>query len=234
MLEVKDITKVYGDAENRVVALDSVSLIVPDGGFLAITGASGSGKTTLLNIIGGLDRPTSGEVLLDSRRIDNLTERELVDVRRRRITNVFQHFHLLPSLTALENVLLPAAFCDGNTGYEESALDLLTRVGLGKRAHHRPAQLSGGEQQRVAIARAVLLRPSIILADEPTGNMDEANGLATMELFEELNRDGLSIIVVTHNPDVARRAHQTIVLKDGRVLASQSAQERVVSGGIAE
>jgi putative ABC transport system ATP-binding protein len=218
VLEVKNVSKVYGEGENRVVAVNDVSLTIPDGGFTAIMGASGSGKTTLLNIIGVLDHISAGEIILDGVRIDNLDEHDLVDVRRSRITNVFQHFHLLPSLTALENVLLPAAFAGRRNGHEKAALDMLARVGLAKRAHHKPSQLSGGEQQRVAIARAMIHHPCVILADEPTGNLDQATGGEILSLFEELNRDGLSVIMVTHNPDVARRASEIVVLKDGQII----------------
>jgi putative ABC transport system ATP-binding protein len=218
VLEVKNVSKVYGEGENRVVAVNDVSLTIPDGGFTAIMGASGSGKTTLLNIIGVLDHISAGEIILDGVRIDNLDEHDLVDLRRSRITNVFQHFHLLPSLTALENVLLPAAFAGRRNGHEKAALDMLARVGLAKRAHHKPSQLSGGEQQRVAIARAMIHHPSVILADEPTGNLDQATGGEILSLFEELNRDGLSVIMVTHNPDVARRASEIVVLKDGQII----------------
>jgi len=218
VLEIKNVSKVYGSGENRVVAVNDVSLTVPDGDFIAIMGASGSGKTTLLNIIGVLDQISSGEILLDGRRIDNLDERELVNIRRSKITNVFQHFHLLPSLTALENVLLPAAFAGGKNGHEKAAMDILTRVGLAKRAHHKPSQLSGGEQQRVAIARAIIHHPSVILADEPTGNLDQSTGEEILGLFDELNRDGLSIVMVTHNPEIARHASEVVVLKDGQVI----------------
>jgi len=187
MLEIKNASKVYGEGEGRVVALDDVSLQIEKGGFVSITGPSGSGKSTLLNIIGGLERLSAGEIILDGGRIDNLSEDDFVEIRRGKIAYVFQQYHLLQSLTALENVLLPLVFQSRN-GHSERALELLKRVGLEKRVHHRPSELSGGEQQRVAIARALVTAPSLILADEPTGNMDRKTGDEIIGLFDELNR----------------------------------------------
>ncbi len=218
MLEINNVTKIYGEGSARVVALDRVSLKVEDGDFIAIMGPSGSGKSTFLNIIGGLDRLTSGEVILDGHRIDNLGENDLVDIRRGKIAYVFQQYHLLPSLTAMENVLLPLIFC-GNGGDEQKVETILSRVGLGKRAEHKPSQLSGGEQQRVAIARALVSGPSLILADEPTGNMDQKTGNEILELFKELNQEGRSILMVTHSADIARQAKQIITLQDGRIIS---------------
>jgi len=217
MLEIKNVSKIYGEGTTRVVALNNVSLRVNEGDFTAIMGPSGSGKSTLLNIIGGLDRPSSGEVILDGKRIDNLDENALVDIRRREIAYVFQQYHLLPSLTALENVLLPLIFCGANKG-EKKALAILKRVGLGKRAEHKPSQLSGGEQQRVAIARALVNNPSLILADEPTGNMDQKTGREILSLFDQLNKAGHSIIMVTHNPEIAKHAKGIILLQDGQIV----------------
>ncbi len=218
MLEVKNATKVYGEGAARVAALSDVSLEVAEGDFIAIMGPSGSGKSTLLNIIGGLDRLSGGEVTLDGQRIDNLDENALVAVRRGKIAYVFQQYHLLPSLTALENVYLPLLFSGANGDSLERATAILKTVGLEKRARHKPSQLSGGEQQRVAIARAVVNNPSLILADEPTGNMDQKTGDEILALFDDLNRQGRAIIMVTHSPDVARHARQTVYLKDGRVV----------------
>ncbi len=217
MLEIKGITKIYGEGNNRVVALNNVSFGVNKGDFIAIMGPSGSGKSTLLNIIGGLDCLSSGEVILDGERIDTLDEDALVDIRRGKIGYVFQQYHLLPSLTALENVLLPLTF-SGVEGQDGKALDLLQRVGLGKRAGHKPSQLSGGEQQRVAIARALVNDPLITLADEPTGNMDRKTGAEILDLFDQLNREGSTIIMVTHNPEAAERAKEIIVLQDGQIV----------------
>ncbi len=217
MLEIKNVSRTYGQGEGTVRALDGVSFAVDKGAFLAVMGPSGSGKSTLLNIIGGLDRLTSGEVMLDGQRIDSLNENQLVELRRRKIAYVFQQYHLLPSLTALENVMLPMVFT--HTAHDrQKALEILARVGLEKRAYHRPAQLSGGEQQRVAIARAVVNNPELILADEPTGNMDQKTGAGIMNLLEEMNREGRSIVMVTHAPEIASRARQILRLKDGKVV----------------
>ena len=217
MLEIKNVSKIYGTGDSKVAALKDVTFSVPEGKFLAVMGPSGSGKSTLLNIIGGLDRITSGEVVLDGKRIDNLDENELVTVRRGKIAYVFQQYHLLPSLTALENVLLPLVFC-GKKRETGRAYDFLERVGLGRRANHKPGQLSGGEQQRVAIARALVSAPELILADEPTGNMDQTTGNEILKLFEEINEEGHTIIMVTHDPQIAAHAEETLYLKDGQVV----------------
>ncbi|MDH4269747.1 MAG: ABC transporter ATP-binding protein [Dehalococcoidia bacterium] len=217
MLEIKNVSKIYGQGTAKVVALSNVSFRVDEGDFIAIMGPSGSGKSTLLNVIGGLDYPSSGEVILDGKRIDNLDENDFVGIRRNKIAYVFQQYHLLPSLTALENVMLPLIFC-GLEKEEESALDMLEEVGLGGRTEHKPSQLSGGEQQRVAIARALVNSPSLILADEPTGNMDQETGREILGLFQQLNKDGRSIVMVTHNPDIARHAKEIIILQDGRII----------------
>jgi putative ABC transport system ATP-binding protein len=216
MLEITNVTKIYGEGVARVIALDNVSLQVNNGDFIAVMGPSGSGKSTLLNIIGGLDQLTSGEVILDGQRIDNLDENALVNIRRKKIAYVFQQYHLIPSLTAIENVLLPMTFNGG--GKEEKAKDILVKVGLERRAKHRPGQLSGGEQQRVAIARALVSNPELVLADEPTGNMDQKTGNDIIKLFIELNKEGHGIIMVTHNPEVAHYAHRIVVLQDGKIV----------------
>jgi putative ABC transport system ATP-binding protein len=217
MLEIKAVSKVYGQGTASVVALDNVSFKVEKGEFIALMGHSGSGKSTLLNIIGGLDRLTNGQVILDGQRLDSLDERELVRIRREKISYVFQQYHLLPSLSALENVLLPLTFRsdEKKTG---RAMELLEKMGLGKRATHRPGQLSGGEQQRVAIARALVNDPLLTLADEPTGNMDQKTGNEILDLFDQLNAEGRTIIMVTHNPDAAKRARKTVLLRDGRLV----------------
>ena len=217
MLQVRNASKIYGEGPSRVVALDNVSLEVQNGNFIAIMGPSGSGKSTLLNIIGGLDQLSSGEVILDGKRIDGYDENALVEIRRGKIAYVFQQYHLLPSLTALENVLMPLIFA-GKGQNEKDARDILKRVGLEKRADHKPSQLSGGEQQRVAIARTLVTSPELILADEPTGNMDQKTGNEILELFKELNEEGRSIVMVTHSPDIAGHAKEIISLQDGRVM----------------
>jgi len=217
MLEVKHVSKIYGQGMAKVVALSNVSFCVDGGDFIAIMGPSGSGKSTLLNVIGGLDYPSGGEVILDGKRIDNLDENDFVDIRRNKIAYVFQQYHLLPSLTALENVMLPLTFCGLGKG-EEKGLEILKEVGLGGRTEHKPSQLSGGEQQRVAIARALVNSPSLILADEPTGNMDQKTGKEILALFHQLNKDDHSIIMVTHSPDIAHHAKEIMVLEDGQIV----------------
>ena len=225
MLEIKNVSKTYGEGSARVVALNDISMHVQDGGFLAITGPSGSGKSTLLNVIGGLEHASSGEVILDGTRIDNLSENDLVDIRRRKVAYVFQQYHLIPSLTALENVLLPLTFGGPVKADEKRAVEILQKVGLEKRVKHKPSQLSGGEQQRVAIARALVNGCSLILADEPTGNVDQKTGMEIMNLFRQANEDGHTIIMVTHSPDIARRAKRIVTLRDGEMV-NEVEQER--------
>ena len=217
MLELKDMSKIYGDGEAKVIALEDVSLLIGTGAFMAVMGPSGSGKSTLLNIIGGMDNPSGGEVILDGERIDNLDENELVDIRRYKIAYVFQQYHLLSSMTALENVMLPLIFC-GFEGAREKALEMLREVGLEGRAEHKPDQLSGGEQQRVAIARALVNSPELVLADEPTGNMDQKTGREILELFHRLNEAGRAIIMVTHDIKIAEQAKEIIILQDGQIV----------------
>lgn len=225
MLEVKNASKFYGEGDARVVALNNVSLDVSEGDFIAVMGPSGSGKSTLLNVIGGLDRLSGGEVVFDGKRIDKLDENALVEIRRGKIAYVFQQYHLLPSLTAIENVFLPLLFCGSNGKSLDKAMGILKVVGLEKRARHKPSQLSGGEQQRVAIARAIVNNPSLILADEPTGNMDQKTGAEILGLFDQLNKQGMSIIMVTHNPEVAKHANEIVFLRDGQIV------DRVVQKG---
>ncbi len=227
MLDIKDVSRHYGEGSAKVVALNNINMHVDDGDFMAITGPSGSGKSTLLNIIGGLDQVSSGEVFLDGLRIDNLTESALVDIRRTKIAYVFQQYHLIPSLTALENVLLPLSFYGAGDRDEEKAEEMLRKVGLEKRAGHMPSQLSGGEQQRVAIARAIINSCSLILADEPTGNVDQKTGMEILSLFRQLNEEGHTIIMATHSPYVAGHAKRVVVLKDGEIVdeVCQSGQQ---------
>jgi putative ABC transport system ATP-binding protein len=217
LLEIKSVTKTFGQNTAAVTALNRVSFNVEKGEFIAIMGPSGSGKSTLLNIIGGLDRLSSGEVIMNGQRLDNLSEDALVNFRRGKISYVFQQYHLLSSLTALENVLLPLTFSN-TRDRDHRALELLDRMGLGKRAKHKPGQLSGGEQQRVAIARALVNDPLLTLADEPTGNMDHKTGNEILDLFGQLNREGRSIIMVTHNREAAERAQKIIILRDGIIV----------------
>ncbi len=225
MLELKSVSRVYGLGEARVVALDRVSLEVEPGAFLSIMGPSGSGKSTLLDVMGGVDRITEGEILFDGVRFDQLSEEELTSFRRGRLAYVFQQYHLVPSLTVLENVMLPLVF-RGAGGAVDQARKMLDRVGLRHRAGHRPSELSGGEQQRVAVARALVNDPALILADEPTGNLDQASGRQIMSLFMELNDEGRAIVMVTHNPQLAQCAREIVELTDGRIVSRGEVYER--------
>jgi putative ABC transport system ATP-binding protein len=211
LLELKNITKMYGS----LAALKDVTLDVNRGEHLAIMGPSGSGKTTLMNIIGAMDKPTTGEVILEGNDISRESEAVLNGIRRDKIGLIFQQFHLVTYLSALENVMVAQYY--HSMPDEEEALAALSRVGLAERAKHRPAQLSGGEQQRVCIARALINYPSLILADEPTGNLDEANERLVMDIFKRLHAEGTTIIVVTHDPEVAEEAERTVVLEHGKI-----------------
>jgi ABC-type lipoprotein export system ATPase subunit len=219
IVTTENLTKVYGDgAEAR--ALDGVSLEVGDGEFLAITGPSGSGKTTLLNLIGTLDHPTSGRVVVDGADVNTLRGDALADFRRQKIGFIFQLFNLVPMLTALENVMLPLLPYRRGLSFnlKERAQELLEVVGLGERLHHLPGQLSGGEQQRVAIARALVNHPKVILADEPTGNVDSKAGQEIVGLLRRLNRElGLTVVLVTHDAALATQADRMVALRDGRL-----------------
>jgi ABC-type lipoprotein export system ATPase subunit len=219
LIHLKDIRKVYRVGEIEVPALAGVSLDIESGEFVAIMGASGSGKSTLLNVLGCLDRPTAGEYWLDGEEVSRLSGDALAAVRNRRIGFVFQTFNLLPRTTALENVELPLFYGPALRAAErrKRATDLLKRLGLGDRLNHHPSQLSGGQQQRVAIARALVNQPRLILADEPTGNLDSRSGAEILALFEELNREGITLVMVTHDADIARHARRTIHVRDGVV-----------------
>ena len=213
------LTKVYGRGATEVSALDGVDFVVERGEFVAIMGPSGSGKSTLLHVIGALEPATGGTVVLEGARYDGLEDDELTRLRRERMGFVFQFFNLLPSLSALENVMLPALIARSATDEMRArAKDLLTRVGLAERKEHTPSELSGGEQQRVAIARALLLSPAVVLADEPTGNLDSRAGGQILRLMRDLNQDeGVTIVMVTHDPSAAAIADRIVFLRDGRV-----------------
>ncbi|WP_236886420.1 ABC transporter ATP-binding protein [Dyella thiooxydans] len=212
------ITRHYRVGGQTIAALDGVGFEVPKGQFTAIVGPSGSGKSTLLNMLGCLDRPDSGRYLLDDVDVSTFDDERASDFRNRRIGFVFQSFHLLPRLSVLENVLLPRRFLrgDGN-GLDERAHTLLERMGLGQRLEHRPGQLSGGQMQRVAIARALLMQPALLLADEPTGNLDSKSAADVLALIDEVHADGQTVVLVTHDADVAARAQRQITLRDGRI-----------------
>jgi putative ABC transport system ATP-binding protein len=213
------LTKVYGRGATEVRALDGVDFVVERGEFVAIMGPSGSGKSTLLHVIGALEPATGGTVVLEGERYDGLSDDELTRLRRERMGFVFQFFNLLPSLSALENVMLPALIARRATDEMRGrANELLARVGLADRTEHTPSELSGGEQQRVAIARALLLSPAVVLADEPTGNLDSRAGGQILQLMRDLNRDeGVTIVMVTHDPSAAAIADRIVFLRDGRV-----------------
>lgn len=218
MIELRDVSRVYELGGRQVHALRDVDLSIAAGDYVAVMGPSGSGKSTLLHIIGCLDRPTSGSYRLDGEDVGRLEESALTDIRRHRIGFVFQSFHLIARLTAFENVELPMVFAGiGRQERRERARRTLSAVGLLDRAEHRPDQLSGGERQRVAIARAVVMEPSILLADEPTGNLDRASGAEVFALLERMNAGGLTLIVVTHDPSLAARARRQVRLLDGAV-----------------
>ncbi|TXF11433.1 ABC transporter ATP-binding protein [Pelomicrobium methylotrophicum] len=220
---LRNVEKNYPTANGAVVALSKITLEISRHDYLCLMGPSGSGKTTLLNILGGIDQPNAGEVFLDGQRIDKLSEQELLPIRRRKVAYVFQEARLMPSLTALENVLLPSAFAGGDDKQtQERALALLRKVGLEKRAHHLAHQLSGGEAQRVCIARALLNRPLLILADEPTGNLDHATRLEIVRLLENIYEEGGTVVMVTHDPELGRRARRRIVIHDGRIQEEAS------------
>jgi len=220
VIEIENVTKVYQMGDVQVNALNGVTLKIGRGEMVAIIGPSGSGKSTLMNIIGCLDTPSSGKYILDGEDVSKLTDDEQAGIRNKRIGFVFQSFNLLPRTTALDQVELPMVYA-GTPNRRERALAALERVGLKERVHHRPNELSGGQQQRVAIARSLVNDPSIILADEPTGNLDSKSGVEIMSIFKALNREhGMTVILVTHDPSVAAQAQRTIRVRDGIVVDS--------------
>jgi putative ABC transport system ATP-binding protein len=226
VIELTDIRRTFVVGDQPVHALAGVDEVIADGEHIAIMGPSGSGKSTLLNIIGCLDRPSAGSYRLDGHEVGQLPDEELTRIRREQIGFVFQFFHLVPRLTAAGNIELPLLF--GGVGRVErrSRVDeALASVGLSGRKEHRPDQLSGGERQRVAIARAIVNRPKIVLADEPTGNLDSKSGSAILELLDHLNENRLTLVVVTHDPNVARRADRVIVMVDGKVARRMKGSE---------
>ncbi len=221
LISIQDLTKTYSLGENTVHALRGVSLEIERGEFVAITGPSGSGKSTMMHILGCLDRPTSGKFLLGGRDVSNLTRDELAEIRNTQIGFVFQGFNLLPRTTAVENVEVPLLYSRPVRAAAERrsrALKALTAMGLADRAEHHPSQLSGGQQQRVAIARALVNEPDLLLADEPTGNLDAQSAAEVMRLLQELNRSGRTIVLVTHDPAMAANARRTVRLDGGRIV----------------
>jgi len=233
IIEIDDVHKYYDLGETRVHALRGVSLRIERGEFVAIMGASGSGKSTFMNILGCLDKPTSGRYLLEGIEASSLTKKELAAIRNRKIGFVFQGFNLLSRTTALENVELPTLYAhitkEESRKRSEQALQL---VGLGDRTMHFPSQLSGGQQQRVAIARGLVNRPSILLADEPTGNLDSRTSVEIMDIFQKLNGDGLTVVLVTNEPDVAQFAKRSIEFRDGKIRRDEPVHERPIAADV--
>jgi putative ABC transport system ATP-binding protein len=230
VIVVHQVTKTYGAGDTEVHALAGVSLAVPRGELLAIMGASGSGKSTLMNILGCLDLPTTGRYLLDGVDVQHLEESQLAEVRNRKIGFVFQSFNLIPRTSALANVELPLVYAGlKKAERRERALAALDAVGLADCLHHTPAELSGGQQQRVAVARAIATEPAMILADEPTGNLDSTSTHEVLDLFAALNDEGRTIVLITHEDEVAARAKRTIRLRDGRIVADSRLLQVVAS-----
>ena len=218
VVQIEDLSKIYNPGENEVRALDHVNLEIEDQEFVAIIGHSGSGKSTLMNMLGCLDVPTSGTYRLHGKDVSDLSDDELSDIRNKEIGFVFQGFNLIQNLTALENVELPLIYRKvPKAKREELAVNALEKVGLGHRMDHRPAQMSGGQQQRVAIARAIAQAPPIILADEPTGNLDSTSTEEIMQILKDLHKEGRTVIIITHDNDIAKQAPRRIMIKDGKV-----------------
>ena len=218
MIKLENITKVYRMGKVEVYALNGVSLTIKPGEMVSIVGASGSGKSTLLHILGCLDRPSSGKYLLDGVDVSRLSDDKLAEMRNKKFGFVFQEFNLLSRATALSNIELPLIY-GGGRQRRQKAMEALERVGLGGRAKHKPSELSGGEQQRVAIARALVNNPALILADEPTGNLDSVATAEIVSIFRSLNRDGITVVVVTHEADIAAQTQRTIRLRDGEIVS---------------
>lgn len=226
IIELNDVWKVYQMEEVEVPALQGLNLKVYPKEFVSIVGKSGSGKSTALNLIGCLDTPTKGTIHLDKQDISRLEESDLAQIRGKKIGFIFQVFNLIPQLTALENVLLPTIFTEKNTPEQERkhALELIEKVGLTERMNHLPSQLSGGERQRVAIARALINNPEVILADEPTGNLDSKTGIEVMNTIQKLHKEGKTIILITHDSSLARKAQKIYTLHDGKIISQRGAR----------
>lgn len=231
VIDIRDITKVYQMGEVAVHALRGVTMKVYEGEIMSIMGPSGSGKTTMMNMLGALDQPTSGEYYLDGIDVSELTDRELAEIRNRKIGFVFQSFNLLARTTALQQVELPLLYDGGARNRRQAAVEALEAVGLGDRIDHKPNELSGGQQQRVAVARALVNKPAIILADEPTGNLDTKSGVEVLKVFQELNeKQGITVIFVTHDPYIAQHTKRIVVLRDGRIISDQPVETQLRAG----
>ena len=227
LIEIQDIYKIYNEGkESEVRALDGVSLTIDRGEFVAIVGQSGSGKSTMMNVLGCLDIPTYGTYLLDGTQVTDLSDRQLARIRNREIGFIFQGYNLIQELDALENVTLPLIY-QGVSVFEreDRAMEALERVGMADRAHHRPSEMSGGQQQRVAIARAIATSPPIIMADEPTGALDSKTGRHVLEILRQLNGEGSTIILITHDEGIAAQAHRRVRLTDGKIVSDERGEE---------
>ncbi len=227
LIEIQDIYKIYNEGkESEVRALDGVSLAIDRGEFVAIVGQSGSGKSTMMNVLGCLDIPTYGTYLLDGTEVTDLSDRQLARIRNREIGFIFQGYNLIQELDALENVTLPLIY-QGISVFEreDRAMEALERVGMADRAHHRPSEMSGGQQQRVAIARAIATHPPIIMADEPTGALDSKTGRHVLEILRQLNNEGSTIILITHDDGIAAQAHRRVRLTDGKIVSDERGKE---------
>jgi putative ABC transport system ATP-binding protein len=234
IIRLEAVEKIYGIGNTAVHALDKVDLMIHQGEYCSIMGASGSGKSTAMNIIGCLDRPTAGKYYLDNVAVAGLADEQLAEIRNRKIGFVFQQFHLLPQISALENVILPMIYAGiSSKERRDRAAEALSKVGLGNRINSRPNQLSGGQQQRVAIARAIVNEPLLLLADEPTGALDSHTTKEVLEIFGELNRSGITVVMVTHEPEVAKLTERIVWFKDGKIVHSHLTPEEMLSVAIA-
>lgn len=234
MLKLEELCKTYNQGELAVLALDKINLEVESGEFVSIMGTSGSGKSTMMNILGCLDTPSSGAYFLEGEDVSSYRDNRLAEIRNKKIGFVFQSFNLLPKLTSLENVELPMAYSGVSKKIRrEKAMEALRKVGLEKRVHHKPNELSGGQRQRVAIARALVNDPAILMADEPTGNLDSKSTIEIMGIFQALNAEGVTIVMVTHEPEVAQYTKRIVVFRDGQIVSDNPVLERSFVGGVA-
>ncbi len=233
LLTLDNICKKYNQGELAVMAIKNINLTIEKGEFVSIMGTSGSGKSTMMNILGCLDRPTEGHYFIEDEDVARFNESRLADIRNKKIGFVFQSFNLLPKLSSVENVELPMVYAGiGRKQRRERAIEALTKVGLEKRIYHKPNELSGGQRQRVAIARALVNDPSILMADEPTGNLDTKSTYEVMGIFQQLNDEGVTVVMVTHEPDVAQFTKRIVVFKDGDIISDKPVENRTLREGI--